>query len=445
MSTLHLLAHYCNNKDDGAVKQYYKSKHLFQGQNILVSNFPSHVFIRERRGLNFDIINADLTRTISNSNSYILYLFDMYIEDELNFLKHCELLNRYLENHEDTIVSLEVIIARLVKKYFSRQNDNKCLQCIQTLFDNIKLFTKDIVTFLFYRLLIDRTMDNPMSYSTNNILPIDMLKTFLPYIDIQKVINITSRLIINESLEKALGIFNHRTIETVNLPFILLNTETYDCLEYMVSQGYNFYHPKLGYNFDWEACHASNSYVSLSRNTRHREIPESIYKTLVPNINHNKYLNMLKIYSLIILKELNNKELELLEREIPNLDLTLTYDYNVSPYVMCRDKRVLELFKKYDVNMSNENGRFYIQCNKKWILEFMLMGIDPRPSIELYKRHIKTIPNSDECKEEREFFQSSLEELIENYMLYKLRLYEETKNNNAICNDVLKMMIGEYL
>jgi hypothetical protein len=75
----------------------------------------------------------------------------------------------------------------------------------------------------------------------------------------------------------------------------------------------------------------------------------------------------------------------------------------------------------------------------------MLMGIDPRPSIELYKRHIKTIPNSDECKEEREFFQSSLEELIENYMLYKLRLYEETKNNNAICNDVLKMMIGEYL
>ncbi len=37
MSNLHLLANYCNNKDDGAVKQYYKSKHLFQGQNILVT------------------------------------------------------------------------------------------------------------------------------------------------------------------------------------------------------------------------------------------------------------------------------------------------------------------------------------------------------------------------------------------------------------------------
>jgi len=444
MSNLHLLANYCNNKDDGAVKQYYKSKHLFQGQNILVTNFPSQLFIRERQGLNVDIMTAELTRTISNSNSYILYLFDMYMEDELNFLKHCELLNRYLENNEDTIVSLTFIIAKLVKKYFSRQNDNRCLQCVQTLFDNIKLFTKDIVTILFYRLLIDRNMDTPMSNSMNT-LPIDMLKTFLPYIDVQKVINITSRLIINEDIEKALGIFNNRTIETINLPFILLNTETYDCLEYMLSLGYNFYHPKLGYNFDWEACHVSKPYMGLSRNNMFRELPQITYKTLVPNQNHDKYLNMLKIYRLIILKNLNDKEFEIIEKEIPNLDLTLTYDYNVSPYVMCRDRRVLELFKKYNVNMSNENGRFYIQCEQKLILEFMLMGIDPRPSIELYKRHIKTIPNSDECKEEREFFQTRLEELIENYKVYKLRLYEETKNNDIICNDVLKLMIGEYL
>ena len=443
MYTLHLLAHYCNNKDDGAVKQYYKSKQLFQGQNTLVSNFPSHIFMRERPEL--DIINADITRIITHSNSYILYLFDMYMEDELNFLKHCELLNRYLENNEDTIVSLEVIIARLVKKYFSRQNDNKCLQCIQTLLDNIKLFTKDIVTFLFYRLLIDRTMDNPMSHSTNNILPIDMLKTFLPYIDIQKVINITSRLIINEELKKALGIFNNRTIETVNLPFILLNTETYDCLEYMVSQGYNFYHPKLGYNFDWEASHVSKPYVGLSHITIIRELYQNTYKTLVPNQNHDKYLNMLKIYSLIIRKELNDKELEIIEKEFPNLDLTLTYDYNVSPYVMCRDRRVLELFKQCNVNLSNENGRFYIQCSQEWILEFMLMGIDPAPSLDLYKRHIRTIPNTEQCKEEREFFQTRLEDLVENYRLYKLRLYEETKNNDVICNDILKLMIGEYL
>jgi hypothetical protein len=447
MSTLQLLAHYCDNKDDNKIEQYYKSNKLFQGLNTLVTNFPSHLFISQNRRVNiplpFNDYSFETVQNVRHCNSYIRYLFDLYMEDELNFLRHCELLNRNLENHNDCISSLEVIVAKILQKYFSRQNDIKCLQCIQTLFDNIKLFTKDVVTFLFYRMLIDRMMDMPMSKDMLNSLTLDILKTFLPYIDIQKVINITPHIFIHTDLEKALGIFNGRTIETVNLAFILLNTETYDCLEYMISQGYNFYHPKLGYNFEWEASHISKPSLGLSRITG--ETPESIYKTLVPETVQDKYLNMLKIYRLITKKELTEEELTILEKTFTSIDFTLTYDYNVSPYVMCHDKRVIELFKRYDVNLSNDNGRFYIQCCNKWILEFMFIGVDPRPSIDLYNRHIKNIPNNDTHKEERDFFQGRLEELIETYKLYKLKIYEETKNNNNICNDILKFMIGEYL
>lgn len=424
INTLHTLAHACEQKDDLAVKRYYKTDKLFQGNNRL----------RNMKTIGSQEINL-ITKY---SHAYISYLFDLYLEDELHFIDHCQILNKYLEkDNEDVLYSLRIIVLKMIEKYQRRQNDIKCLYFLETLFDNVLLYTKQVVTDILHYYLLYINDYNITGFTEPYE---DVIRVFYPYISPEQNMRFDyHKNNIDTEIAKNLEVYDKVPRWDINVPLFLLRCNYFNCLRVLKEMKYNLYRTDLEYDFDWElACQVT--FVTGAGMMTNKEYDDLFSSEL----NKIKIYNMRQVGDLIMEINLPKYSIKEIKESLPFIDLHKTYTGNVSPIVMCFNEEVLKIMKEYDMNLSNDNGVFYFYALKEFHLDFMKMGIDPVPSILKYKKKIEEI---DEEKHPLKIkYQEELEELLKVHDQYQKEvLYKELKNNDCVCNDVLKLMINSYL
>ena len=422
-TTLHTLGHACEQKDDLAVKRYYKTDKLFQGNNRL----------RNMKTIGSPEINL-ITKY---SHAYISYLFDLYLEDELHFIDHCKKLNKYLEkDNEDVLYSLRIIVLKMIERYQRRQNDIKCLYFLETLFDNVLLYTKQVVTDILHYYLLYINDYNITGFTEPYE---DIIRVFYPYISPEQNMRFDyHKNNIDTEISKNLEVYDKVPRWDIDVPLFLLRCNYFNCLRVLKEQKYNLYRTDLEYDFDWElSCQVT--FVTGAGMMTNKEYDDLFSSEL----NKIKIYNMRQVGDLIMEINLPKYSIKEIKESLPFIDLHKTYTGNVSPIVMCFNEEVLKIMKEYDMNLSNDNGVFYFYALKEFHLDFMKMGIDPVPSILKYKKKIEEI---DEEKHPLKIkYQEELEELLKVHEEYQKYLYKELKNNDCVCNDVLKLMINSYL
>ena len=422
-NTLHTLGHACEQKDDTVVKRYYKTPLLFQGNNRL----------RNMKTMGSQEINL-ITKY---SHAYISYLFDLYLEDELHFIDHCQTLNKYLEkDNEDVLYSLRIIVLKMIERYQRRQNDIKCLYFLQTLFDNVLLYTKQVVTDILHYYLLYINDYNITGFTEPYE---DIIRVFYPYISPEQNMRFDyHKNNIDTEIAKNLEVYDKVPRWDIDVPLFLLRCNYFNCLRVLKEQKYNLYRTDLEYDFDWElACQVT--FVTGAGMMANKEYDDLFSSEL----NKIKIYNMRQVGDLMMEINLPKYSIKEIKESLPFIDLHKTYTGNVSPIVMCFNEEVLKIMKEYDMNLSNDNGVFYFYALKEFHLDFMKMGIDPVPSILKYKKKIEEI---DEEKHPLKIkYQEELEELLKVHEEYQKYLYKELKNNDCVCNDVLKLMINSYL
>jgi hypothetical protein len=422
-NTLHTLAHACEQKDDTVVKRYYKTDKLFQGNNRL----------RNMKTLGSQEINL-ITKY---SHTYISYLFDLYLEYELCFIGHCQTLNKYLEkDNNDVLYSLRIIVLKMIERYQRRQNDIKCLYFLQTLFDNVLLYSKQVVTDILHYYLLYINDYNIFGFTEPHE---DIIRVFYPYISPEQNMRFDyHKDYIYTELSNNLEVYGTIPMWNIDLPLFFLRSHYFNCLRVLKEQKYNLYRSDLEYDFDWElACQMT--FVTGAGMMANKEY-DDLYSS---ELNKIKIYNARQVRDLIMESDLPKYSIQKIKENLPFIDLNKTYMGNVSPIVMCNNKEVLEFIKECDMNLSNDNGVFYFLALEEFQLEFMKMGIDPVPSIKKYKKKIEEIKEENHILKSQ--YQEGLEALLNAHEEYKKELYQDLRNNDWFCNDITKLIISEYL
>lgn len=385
-------------------------------------------------------IKKDIIKFISDLQTF-------YADDELSYIELLQCINKHITPSDRVLYSLKNMIIITLFRYI-RYPFYFYLSFVESLFTHIKLYTKELITDIFYTLLLDKN-NNISTYPTFlEDVGSEILNMFMPYIDAYLPVdlhlhNASSRVwsMLSDGC-KNISSYN------IDLFFLLFRCKKFKQLADLHVSGYNISTDTSDFNYEWEYV---SYYLEEKQSPYESQKPLTKSDNFLEEVVRGRYLN----YKLIKRVEnyirdnsdenhrLDNEQLGVLRSMLSRIDLKLRLMYNVSPFIMCKQIEIAKLMNEFKVDKSNSNGLFYVHLyeNEELFLYMMEIGIDPAESRVRLGQLIETTTDSQlMCR-----FKKKLELLVTCQKQHQMKLQTIFSKEGRLCGDICNIILTNYL